>query len=100
MNENPPTLTGSPLGHELYVFNRLYFHWGPTDTEGSEHTLDYERFPLELHMIFLKDGYCNLMDAHYDQCSNGIVIVGFLFEVILKCKSAFADTYPLRDTKL
>ncbi|KAK6617558.1 hypothetical protein RUM44_005146 [Polyplax serrata] len=76
-----PTLTGGPLNHENYVFNRLYFHWGPTDTEGSEHTLDYERFPLELHVVFLKDCYNNLMEAHYDNCYNGIVIVVFLFEI-------------------
>lgn len=81
-----PTLTGGPLNHENYVFNRLYFHWGPTDTEGSEHTLDYERFPLELHVVFLKDCYNNLMEAHYDNCYNGIVIVVFLFEVLGKIK--------------
>ncbi|EEB13824.1 carbonic anhydrase, putative [Pediculus humanus corporis] len=76
-----PEITGLPLNNECYVFNRLYFHWGPTDTEGSEHTIDYERFPLELHMIFLKDGYSNPMEAHYDQNPNGIVIVAFLFEI-------------------
>lgn len=79
--DGKPTLTGPSLNCDCYLFNRLYFHWGPTDTEGSEHTIDYERYPLELHMIFLKEGYNDLMEAHYDQSPNGIVIVCFLFEV-------------------
>lgn len=78
-----PQITGEALENVNYVFNRLYFHWGPTDTEGSEHTINYERYPLELHAIYLKEGYATPMHAHYDGCRNGMLIIAFLFEVRL-----------------
>lgn len=76
-----PQITGESLDNVKYRFDRIYFHWGPTDTEGSEHTLDYERFALELHVIYLKEGYNTPMEVHYDQCPKGILIIAYLFEV-------------------
>lgn len=85
-----PQITGEPLNNVKYEFNRIYFHWGPTDTEGSEHTIDYERFPLEVHFVYLKEGYKTPMEVHYDQCPQGIVIVAYLFEVrIIKRQITF-----------
>ena len=40
--EDVGLLTGGPLEGE-YKILQLHFHWGATDTLGSEHTLDGER---------------------------------------------------------
>ena len=35
-----------------FDFAQLHFHWGGTDAEGSEHTLDGGRaYPLEMHLV-------------------------------------------------
>lgn len=39
----PPTITGGPLS-DPYVFTQMHFHWGENDEEGSEDTLDGQRY--------------------------------------------------------
>uniref|UniRef100_A0AAG5DLM2 Alpha-carbonic anhydrase domain-containing protein n=1 Tax=Anopheles atroparvus TaxID=41427 RepID=A0AAG5DLM2_ANOAO len=46
-----PSICGGPLANRRYVFSDLHFHWGRTALEGSEHTVDGLRMPLELHMV-------------------------------------------------
>ena len=41
------TLSGGDLPEE-YVFAQLHFHWGSTDADGSEHTVDGQEYPLEV----------------------------------------------------
>ena len=41
------TLSGGGLPEE-FTYATLHFHWGATDTTGSEHTLDGTQFPLEV----------------------------------------------------
>ena len=37
----------------------LHFHWGFNNYQGSEHLIDYEKFPLEVNFnfIYLKHNY-------------------------------------------
>ena len=35
---------------EDYIFAQLHFHWGTTDSEGSEHTVDGHEYPLEVRI--------------------------------------------------
>lgn len=39
------------LPNEPYYFHSLHFHWGPHDFVGSEHQINGQAYPLELHMI-------------------------------------------------
>ncbi|PSN55759.1 Carbonic anhydrase 1 [Blattella germanica] len=41
----------------------MMFHWGPCDSEGSEHTLDNKQYAMELQMIHVKKGYSCPMDV-------------------------------------
>ena len=34
---------GGPLGFKLYQLDQFHFHWGCSDEEGSEHTIDGQR---------------------------------------------------------
>ena len=41
------TLSGGGLPED-FTFEQLHFHWGASDTTGSEHTLDGAQYPLEV----------------------------------------------------
>ena len=46
---NPVVLTTTYLG-EYRVF-QMHMHWGADDQEGSEHTINSNSYPLELHFV-------------------------------------------------
>ncbi|XP_025778355.1 carbonic anhydrase-related protein [Puma concolor] len=45
-------LSGGPLpqGHEFELYE-VRFHWGRENQRGSEHTVNFKAFPMELHLI-------------------------------------------------
>uniref|UniRef100_A0AAG5CY20 Carbonic anhydrase n=1 Tax=Anopheles atroparvus TaxID=41427 RepID=A0AAG5CY20_ANOAO len=71
-----PVLRGGPL-KTPYVFEQLHFHWGPTNTEGSEHTLDGKQFPLEVHLVFYNGLYESFDKAKSEV--DGLAVLGFVF---------------------
>ena len=42
-------LYGGKLGHPYQVAG-VHFHWGRSDSEGSEHTINGQQFPLEVRI--------------------------------------------------
>uniref|UniRef100_A0A672ZK71 Carbonic anhydrase n=1 Tax=Sphaeramia orbicularis TaxID=375764 RepID=A0A672ZK71_9TELE len=71
-------LAGGALpGH--YRAAQFHFHWGGNGRPGSEHTIDGERFPMELHIVHIKEPYGSLTEAEHDMA--GIALLAFLFEV-------------------
>uniref|UniRef100_A0A3B3U2G5 Carbonic anhydrase n=1 Tax=Poecilia latipinna TaxID=48699 RepID=A0A3B3U2G5_9TELE len=71
-------LTGGALpGH--YRAAQFHFHWGERGTPGSEHTIDGERFPMELHIVHIKEPYSSLEEAGHDMA--GIALLALFFEV-------------------
>ncbi|XP_032667381.1 carbonic anhydrase 1-like [Odontomachus brunneus] len=75
-----PQLQGGPLSDKYDFFNIL-FHWGPSNQEGSEHTLDYIRYPMELQVIHMKHGLKSPKDAIILGARDGIVIVSFFLQI-------------------
>ncbi|XP_011167820.1 carbonic anhydrase 1 [Solenopsis invicta] len=75
-----PQLQGGPLT-DTYDFFNILFHWGPSNDEGSEHTLDYIRFPMELQIIHIKHGIKSLTDAIALGAKDGIVIASFFLQI-------------------
>ncbi|XP_072514844.1 carbonic anhydrase 15 [Salminus brasiliensis] len=47
----------------LYRTVQLHFHWGSASTNGSEHTLLQQRFPMEMHIVSVKSSHPNLTAA-------------------------------------
>ncbi|PWA22804.1 hypothetical protein CCH79_00002380, partial [Gambusia affinis] len=81
-------LTGGALpGH--YRAAQFHFHWGGSGTPGSEHTIDGERFPMELHIVHIKEPYSSLEEAEHDMA--GIALLALFFEET-------ADDHPHLDT--
>uniref|UniRef100_A0A182QLB9 Alpha-carbonic anhydrase domain-containing protein n=1 Tax=Anopheles farauti TaxID=69004 RepID=A0A182QLB9_9DIPT len=55
-NGEGPSLVGGPL-EGRYLFSQAHFHWGKTALDGSEHTVDGYRLPLELHVIHFAERF-------------------------------------------
>uniref|UniRef100_A0A8C5B652 Carbonic anhydrase n=1 Tax=Gadus morhua TaxID=8049 RepID=A0A8C5B652_GADMO len=58
-------LTGGALPGN-YRALQFHLHWGADGGPGSEHTIDGERFPMELHMVHIKEPYSSLAEAEHD----------------------------------
>ncbi|KAG1648143.1 Carbonic anhydrase [Nymphon striatum] len=68
---------GVNIGNGInYQFLQLHFHWGPTSIVGSEHLIDFQAFPLEMHIVHANP---NSADALADP--NGLAVLGVLFEI-------------------
>ena len=52
--DSPENFTAQISGGGLegtYQFAQLHFHWGESNEQGSEHTMDGSAFPLEVHLV-------------------------------------------------
>jgi len=74
-----------------YCFDSLHFHWGRDDSEGSEHTINGESYPLEVHLVHYSCDYKVIGDAlteyaageagvKYDD-ENVLAVIGVMFEI-------------------
>ncbi|KAL6434096.1 hypothetical protein ACFW04_005918 [Cataglyphis niger] len=79
-NTTRPQLQGGPLT-DTYDFSHVRFHWGPSNEEGSEHTLDYVRYPMELQIVHRKRGIKSLLEAISLGAKDGVAIVSFFLQI-------------------
>ncbi|KAM7399113.1 hypothetical protein PAMP_018405 [Pampus punctatissimus] len=61
-----------------YKAAQLHLHWGKDGGPGSEHTIDGEQFPMEMHIVHIKEEYDSLSEAVKDPA--GVAVLGFLFQ--------------------
>jgi hypothetical protein len=74
-----PRLEGGPL-KGAYDFSSIEFRWGPADDEGSEHSIDYVRYPMELQVVHTKRQNCMLPDITSND-RDRLAILTYFFEV-------------------
>ncbi|ELT99446.1 hypothetical protein CAPTEDRAFT_108489, partial [Capitella teleta] len=75
-------MTFSGVGlNSTFVLEQFHFHWGSHDNKGSEHTLNGEAFPMEMHAVTYNSKYASF-DAAATQ-SDGLAVFAFFFEVIV-----------------
>ncbi|XP_046892077.1 carbonic anhydrase 4b [Hypomesus transpacificus] len=75
------TTTATVLGAHLpaaYKAVQLHLHWGEDGGPGSEHTIDGERYPMELHIVHIKETHNSLAEALKDP--TGVAVLGFFYE--------------------
>ncbi|KOC65727.1 Carbonic anhydrase 1 [Habropoda laboriosa] len=65
----------------IYDLCSMVFHWGQSNEEGSEHTLDYNRYPMEVQVWHIKRDFSSLSDAFAAKQNDAIVIVSFLLQI-------------------
>ncbi|XP_065334738.1 carbonic anhydrase 1-like [Cloeon dipterum] len=73
-----PLLYGGPLPTgSSYDLVQAHFHWGPTDTQGSEHAQFGNYGPLEIHFVHKKSTYADLTAAIAQ--TDGLAVFGVIF---------------------
>jgi len=70
-----------------YIFAQLHFHWGGDSSQGSEHTINGVRYPLEMHIVNYKASYGDLGTAVTKP--DGLAVLGVMFEVSQTDNAAF-----------
>ncbi|XP_041825118.1 carbonic anhydrase 15 [Melanotaenia boesemani] len=65
---------------DVYYTIQLHFHWGGPATNGSEHTVDRRRYPMEMHIVNMKSVHPNMSAALDDP--TGIAVLGFFIDVV------------------
>lgn len=78
---------GLPANYKAVQF---HLHWGNNGGPGSEHTIDGEQYPMELHIVHMKDHYTDLTTALADP--EGVAVLGFFYE---RSKSANRKYDPI-----
>ncbi|KAK2712638.1 hypothetical protein QYM36_011357, partial [Artemia franciscana] len=71
---------------------QVHFHWGSNGTHGSEHALDFKRFPAELHLVHWNTKYGNFSDAL--QKYDGLFVLGVF---VMESKSDNPYLNPIVD---
>lgn len=61
-----------------YKALQLHLHWGKDGGPGSEHTIDGETFPMEMHIVHIKEKHSSLAEARKDR--TGVAVLGIFFQ--------------------
>ncbi|XP_066516147.1 carbonic anhydrase 4a [Hoplias malabaricus] len=74
-----PTLTisGGNL-KKAYKAVQFHFHWGDNGGPGSEHTIDGEQYPMEMHIVHMREDFNSLDEALKER--DGVAVLGFFYE--------------------
>uniref|UniRef100_UPI0037E8C224 carbonic anhydrase 4a n=1 Tax=Semicossyphus pulcher TaxID=241346 RepID=UPI0037E8C224 len=83
------TVSGGGLP-DMYKAVQFHLHWGNNGGPGSEHTIDGEQYPMELHIVHMKHHYIDLTTALSDP--EGVAVLGFFYE---RSKSANRKYDPI-----
>ncbi|CAH1800453.1 unnamed protein product, partial [Owenia fusiformis] len=76
------TIQGGPLVGQYSVL-QAHFHWGEESTRGSEHTLDGQRYPMEVHIV-------TKMRRGNSSCAE-LAVLGFFFQISYTDNRAWND---------
>jgi len=68
------------LLQERYLLKEFLFHFGCNDTAGSEHTIDGNTYPIELHMVFWDNTNYGSFELAA-QGEDGLAVVAVLYEL-------------------
>lgn len=76
---------GGPLAAS-YELIAIKFRWGACDDEGSEHTVDYVRYAMELQAVHIKSSgsYSQVTGNSDGNSANAMLIISYLFQVSIK----------------
>ncbi|XP_060098947.1 carbonic anhydrase-related protein [Heteronotia binoei] len=90
-------LVGGPLprGHEFELHD-VRFHWGRENQRGSEHTVNFKAFPMELHLIHWNSTMYHSIDEAIGK-KNGIAIIALFVQIGKEHSGLKAVTEILQD---
>ncbi|XP_062854260.1 carbonic anhydrase 4-like [Trichomycterus rosablanca] len=80
------TVRGAGLKHD-YRIVEMRFHWGSNTTNGSEHTLNKQRFPMEMQIVGFAPGFDSVEAASGAQ--SGLLMMGVFIDIVNKVNKPF-----------
>uniref|UniRef100_A0A8C0GJ58 Carbonic anhydrase n=1 Tax=Chelonoidis abingdonii TaxID=106734 RepID=A0A8C0GJ58_CHEAB len=93
---NSLTIGGGGLRNK-YNAIEFHFHWGAKISEGfspgSEHSIDGERYAMELHIVHRKESFSTTEQAVADQ--EGLAVLGFFIKVKVSWSQQNMTSLPL-----
>ncbi|XP_041970837.1 putative carbonic anhydrase 3 isoform X2 [Aricia agestis] len=72
-----PYLEGGPL-LEKHILSQIHFHWGENMMEGTDHTVDKIRHPVEMQVTFFKSEYLTQDEAF--RHPDGTVVICYIIQ--------------------
>lgn len=61
-----------------FHLKQLHFHWGTTAADGSEHLVDGQSYPLEVHLVHLNNKYESIGEGASKK--DGLAVIGLFFD--------------------
>ena len=75
-------VSGGGLGRSKFQFLQAHFHWGSTNNQGSEHTVDSKYSPMEMHLVHWNlDVGSTLTKAVKKDAYNSLEVLGVQFKI-------------------
>jgi len=66
---------------DTYDLVQFHIHWGSDNSRGSEHTLDYRRFPMEIHFVHKRRDFDTATAAVESEDRDAIAVLGLFFKI-------------------
>ncbi|XP_040027877.1 carbonic anhydrase-related protein isoform X2 [Gasterosteus aculeatus] len=90
-------VSGGPLpsDHE-YELHEVRFHWGKENQRGSEHTVNFKAFPMELHLIHWNSTLFNTLEDALGK-KNGVLTIALFVQIGKEHLGLKAVTEVLQD---
>lgn len=76
--EKMPTISGG-LFNSKYALDSFHFHWGHNNSLGSEHVINHNRYPIEMHIVHRNTKYSTLDEA--GGYEDGIVVLALFYHI-------------------
>jgi len=75
-----PQMSGAGL-NDHYKFAQVHFHWGNDSSRGSEHTLNGQAFPMEMHLVHHNASFKDINEAAKQKSPSSLAVLGIFFKV-------------------
>ncbi|GFV47636.1 carbonic anhydrase 2 [Trichonephila clavipes] len=75
---------------DKYQFLQLHFHWGSDSKKGSEHLIDGQRFPLEMHFVHMNTNYKTKEKASTKE--DGLAVLAVLFKIVNELEAELSNS--------
>ncbi|XP_067854107.1 carbonic anhydrase 5A, mitochondrial [Heptranchias perlo] len=77
-NDNSVISSGPLKNH--YRLKQFHFHWGSINNRGSEHTINNQVYPAELHLVHWNPVKCKTIDEAI-LSENGLAVIGVFLKL-------------------
>ncbi|XP_062583589.1 nacrein-like protein [Saccostrea cucullata] len=78
-NKNIKLFNVPGQGHDKFIFKEIHVHTGVLESAGSEHSIDNNFTPIEIHAVFYNEHFKDAMEAQSK--TNGMTVIAVQVQV-------------------